>query len=143
MRLLKILYIEDSEEGALLFGRACNAAGVPAQFCTVQDGFAAVSYLEGDGKFADRSAYPLPDIVVLELKLPRMDGFDFLKWVRRKTEFLCLPVLVFTSSTSIEDKVRAIQEGATGYFIKPKNFDALVRMAESFRKIVTNGSDKK
>lgn len=143
MRQLKILHIEDCEKDALLFGRACEAAGLPAAFCIVQSGSEAVAYLEGDGKFADRSAYPLPDLIVLDLKLPGMDGFDFLKWVRGQTEFLLLPVLVFTESTSVEDKVRAIQEGATGYFVKPKDFDTLVRMAESFRKIVKNGSDKK
>lgn len=143
MRQLKILHIEDCEEDALLFGRACEAAGLPAEFCTVRDGSEAVAYLDGDGKFADRGAYPLPDLIVLDLNLPGMDGFDFLKWLRGNTKFLLLPVLVFTESGSVEDKVRAIQEGATGYFIKPKDFDTLVRLAESFRKIVTNGSEKK
>jgi len=143
MRPLRILHIEDSEEDAVLFGRACGAAGLPVEVCAVRDGFEAVAYLEGDGKFADRSANALPDLIVLDLKLPGMDGFDFLKWLRGNAEFLLLPVLVFTRSTSTEDKVRAIKEGATAYFIKPKEFDTLVRMAESFRKIVTNGSDKK
>lgn len=143
MRRLKILHIEDSEEDAVLFGRACGAAGLQADVYEVRNGFEAVSYLDGDGDFADRNAHPLPDLIVLDLNMPRMNGFDFLKWLREQAAFLLLPVLVFTRSTSAEDKVRAIKEGATAYFVKPENFETFVRIAESFRNIVTNGPDKK
>ena len=143
MRRLKILHIEDSEEDALLFGRACGAAGLQADVHEVRNGSEAVSYLEGDGNFADRNAYPLPDLIVLDLNMPEMNGFDFLRWPRAHAAFLLLPVLVFTRSKSAEDKVRAIAEGATAYFVKPENFEMFVRIAESFRNVVTNGQDKK
>ncbi len=142
MRPLRILHIEDKEEDALLFGRACEAAGLSATLHVVRDGSEAVSYLDGDGRFSDRNTCPLPDLIVLDLKMPLMDGFDFLKWLRRQTAFLLLPVLVFTRSASAEDKVRALKEGATGYFIKPANFESLVKLAESFRGLVGGESDK-
>lgn len=142
MRALKILHIEDKEEDALLFGRACEAAGLPADCYAVRDFSEAVAYLEGQGKFTDRHAYPLPDLIVLDLRIPGMDGFDFLKWLRQQTDFLLLPVLVFTSSTSEVDKARALNQGATGYFAKPKDFESLVRLAESCRKLGRNGEDK-
>lgn len=142
MRPLKILHVEDNTEDALLFGRACQAAGLSADCYAVHDGSEAVAYLEGNDKFADRRAYPLPDLIVLDLKMPRMNGFDFLKWLRQQPRFLLLPVLVFTRSTSEEDKVRAINQGATGYFKKPKDFEGLVRLAESWCKIVGDGQDK-
>lgn len=143
MRRLKILHIEDSEEDAALFVRACEAAGLQADVHDVRGGSEAVSYLNGDGPFADRNAHPLPDLIVLDLKMPGMNGFDFLRWLRAEAAFLLLPVLVFTRSTSAEDKVRAIKEGATAYYVKPEDFKAFVRIAESFRNIVTDGLDKK
>ena len=142
MRPLKILHVEDKEEDVLLFGRACEVARLQANCYAVRDGSEAVAYLEGQGKFTDRHAFPLPDLIVLDLKLPVMDGFDFLKWLRQQANFLLLPVLVFTCSASDEDKVRAINQGATGYFRKPNDFESLVRLAESWRKMGGNGQDK-
>jgi hypothetical protein len=71
-----------------------------------------------------------------------MGGFDFLKWLRNEPGLASLPILVFTVSNSAEDKTRAIAEGATGYFTKPRDFETLVRLAESFRKLNVNGPDK-
>ena len=142
MRPLKILHVEDNEEDVSAFGRACEVAGLAADCCAVSNGSEAVAYLQGQGKFADRQAYPLPDLIVLDLKMPGMDGFDFLNWLRQQAEFSFLPVLVFTHSTSDEDRVRAMNQGATGYFSKPKDFPSLVRLTESWRNMGRNGEDK-
>jgi CheY-like chemotaxis protein len=143
MRPLKILHIEDSEEDLELFRRACETAGLPAVFHRVEDGSEAVCYLKGEADFNDRGKYPLPDLIVLDLKMPGMGGFDFLKWLRQEPEFSSMPVLVFTISEKAEDKARALAEGATGYFVKPKDFETLVRLAESFREFKVEGNDKK
>ena len=141
MRPLKILHVEDKEEDSLLFCWACEAAGLAADCYAVRDGSEGVAYLEGQGKFADRRAHPLPDLVVLDLKMPGMNGFDFLEWLRKQANFLSLPVLVFTCSTSEEDKVRAMNHGANGYFTKPKDFESFVRLADSWRKMTGDGHD--
>lgn len=141
MRPLRILHVEDSEEDLILFGRACDAAGLPTVFHPVGDGSQAVAYLRGEGEFRDRSQHPLPDVIILDLNLPGMDGFDFLKWLNEESG-LSLPVLVFTISGSVEDKVKALSAGAAGYFVKPKDFETLVRLAESFRQFRTDGNDK-
>lgn len=141
MRPLRILHIEDSEEDLMLFGRACDAAGLPAVFHPVADGAEAVQYLKGEGRFHDRARHPLPDVVVLDLNLPGMGGFDFLQWLREESG-LSLPVLVFTVSASAEDKARALASGAAGYFVKPKDFESLVRLTESFRKFGDVGRHK-
>jgi CheY-like chemotaxis protein len=107
----------------------------------VGDGTEAMAYLEGDGKFNDRAEHPLPDLIVLDLKLPRMGGFDFLRWLKERPA-LSQPVLVFTVSANAEDKARALAEGAVGYFVKPRDFEALVRLAESFVKFRDDGPDK-
>jgi CheY-like chemotaxis protein len=138
MRPLRILHIEDSENDLILFDKACEAAGLPAVFHPAANGTEAVAYLKGDGPFHDRSRHPLPDIIVLDLNLPGMGGFDFLRWLREESG-LSTPVLVFTVSARAEDKDRAIAAGAAGYFVKPRDFESLVRLTESFRKFGGNG----
>ena len=129
---LSILHVEDDENDAILFQKACERAGLPAQTFRVEAADIAKAYLLGEGIYADRARYPLPQIVVLDLKMPRMDGFEFLKWLRQHEAFAALPVLVFTASISREDKSRALAEGANSFFIKPASFDALVKMVAGF-----------
>src|SRR5215472_5377930 len=120
---LLILHVEDDENDAILFQRACERAGLPAQTYRVDAADVARSYLLGEGIYADRSSYPVPQIIVLDLKLPRMTGFEFLKWLRRATPPLAaLPVLVFTASVSRQDHAQALADGANGYFVKPNSF---------------------
>jgi len=141
VRPLKILHIEDRHEDSELFGRACSAAGLPVIFFPARDGKEAVNYLKGDGQFGDRDKHPLPDVIVLDLNLPGMGGFDFLEWFRSESG-LSLPILVFTVSESAEDKARAMAAGAAGFFVKPKDFETLVRLTESFLKFGMGGKDK-
>jgi CheY-like chemotaxis protein len=141
MRPLKILHVEDNEEDLILFQRACGVAGLSTVFHPVFDGVAAIAYLEGKGEFSDRSRHPLPDVIILDLNLPRMNGWEVLKWVREKLG-LSLPVLIFTVSGSLEDKKRAMAAGATGYYVKPTDFETLVRLMESFRKFEAGNTDK-
>jgi len=129
---LLILHVEDDENDAILFQKACEKAGLPALTHRVDSADTAKAYLQGEGIYADRIKFPLPQIIVLDLKMPRMDGFEFLKWLRHTEVFASLPVLVFTASISREDKSRALAEGASSYFIKPASFDALVKMVEGF-----------
>jgi CheY-like chemotaxis protein len=141
MRPLRILHVEDNKEDLILFGRACEAAGLSTIFDTVEDGLQAVAYLRGDGEFGDRHKHPFPDLIVLDLNLPGMDGFNFLKWLKEESGF-SLPILVFTISGSAEDKTKALAAGAAGYFIKPRDFETLVRLAESFRQFGADGHDE-
>lgn len=129
---LLILHVEDDENDAILFQKACERAGLPALTFRVAAADEAKSYLMGEGIYADRACYPLPQIIVLDLKMPRMDGFEFLKWLRHTEPFAALPALVFTASISREDKSRAMAEGANSYFVKPASFEALVKMVEGF-----------
>jgi CheY-like chemotaxis protein len=129
---LLILHVEDDENDAILFQKACERAGLPAQTFHVAAADEAKSYLLGQGKYEDRALYPLPQIIVLDLKMPRMDGFEFLKWLRHTEAFASLPALVFTASISREDKSRAMAEGANSYFVKPASFEALVKMVAGF-----------
>lgn len=131
MRRLVILHVEDNREDALLLVRACEVAGLPAEFHDVTDGAEAMAYLAGEGSYADRTVNPLPDLVILDLRMPGVSGLEFLRWVR-EGGFKRLPVLVFTISRNEEDREQALAAGATAFYAKPLGFDALVRLAETF-----------
>src|SRR5438046_2776004 len=101
---MAILHIEDNEDDAFLLSKACAVAGLPADFHGVPGAADAMAYLKGEGVFADRKKHPGPDIVILDLTMPCMDGFEFLRWVRGVPEYSSLPVFVFTQSEREADK---------------------------------------
>jgi CheY-like chemotaxis protein len=133
MRPLVILHIEDRPEDLLLLSRTCETASLPVEIHPARDGVEAVAYLEGTGDFADRTSYPFPDLIVLDLKMPGMSGFAFLHWLRSIPKFKKLPVLVFTQSNDLSNKDRALAEGADGYFVKPIDEQSLARFSESLK----------
>lgn len=128
---LRILHIEDEENDAILLMKACERAGVPLHWHRMSSAEDAKAYLSGNQKYSNRTMYPLPQLLVLDLKLPGVHGFEFLNWLRTQESFAALPVLIFTASLSREDKARALELGANAYFVKPTSFEALIQMVES------------
>lgn len=137
-----ILLVEDDQYDRLLLQRAFRKAGIdnPLQF--INDGEAAVQYLAGDGLYADRDRYPLPTIMLLDLKLPRKSGFEVLQWLRQQPELRHLLVVVLTSSKENTDINRAYQFGANSYLVKPPTFDGLQQLIEVFDKYWMNFNEK-
>ena len=117
-----ILIVEDREDDILLMRKAFEKASVSNPVHVVHDGEEAIAYLSGEGQYANRAEYPLPILVLLDLKLPRRDGFEVLAWIRRQPGILGLPVVVLTSSTEIRDVNRAYQLGANSFFVKEVDF---------------------
>jgi CheY-like chemotaxis protein len=124
----QILLAKDNENDALLFRRAIEAAGVPANLHVVRDGQEAVDYLAGINAYTDRAKHPLPKLMLLDLKMPRMDGFEVLTILRNKLGFTRLPVIVLTGSDNPSDIKRAYELGATSYFQKPTSLEGLDEM---------------
>ena len=85
------------------------------------DGRAAIEYLSGAGKYGDREIYPLPGVVLLDLNLPLVSGFEVLEWMRNHPDFARTPVVVFSSSTREDDRVRARELGANEFVAKPSS----------------------
>ncbi|HZC35696.1 MAG TPA: response regulator [Chthoniobacterales bacterium] len=123
-----ILLVEDDPNDALLLERAFRKAGLLYPLNVVTDGDQAVDFLEGAGKFKDRVKYPLPDIMLLDLKLPRRSGHEVLKWLRSRPGLRRLPVIILTSSREARDIVAAYDEGTNSYLVKPPNADLLGQM---------------
>src|SRR5690242_6908739 len=113
-----ILLAEDNEHDVFFMERAFAQAKVTAPLVAVPDGQQAIWYLEGRGMYADREKYPEPRLMLLDLKMPRLDGFDVLVWIQQHPE-LCesVPVLVLSTSGQESDKEKAFRLGAHDYLI--------------------------
>jgi CheY-like chemotaxis protein len=127
------LIVEDEENDVYFLIRALNKTGVPNPTEVVQDGQLAIDYLSGNGAFADRSVYPLPELVFLDLKLPRVHGLEVLKWIRAQPNLAPLVVIILTSSPVREDIERAYRLGANSYVVKPSSPEDLIQIAAHFR----------
>jgi CheY-like chemotaxis protein len=123
-----ILLAKDNETDALLVRRAMNIAGIKAKLQIVRDGQEAVDYLAGTNSYSDRQLHPFPKLMLLDLDMPRLNGFEVLKIVRGDLHFTRLPVIVLTSSENPSDIRRAYDLGATSYFRKPNNIEGLDEM---------------
>jgi CheY-like chemotaxis protein len=124
-----ILLAEDREDDILLVRRSFAKAYISNPLQVVRDGVEVVAYLEGEGKFSNREEYPLPDLLLLDLKMPKMDGFEVLKWVREHPTLRPLPIVVLTSSERMRDVNVAYQLGANSFLVKPMDFENFVEMS--------------
>ncbi len=126
-----ILLVEDEENDVMLLQRAFRRAGMVNPLQVVRHGDDAVAYLEGTGVYADRAAYPLPVLVLLDLKLPRRTGLEVLEWVKGQTGVKKIPIVVLTSSKNDSDVDRAYELGANSYLVKPVSFETLLELVKS------------
>ena len=117
-----ILLAEDEEDYVLLIRRAFEKANIRNPLHVVWNGQEAIAYFEGEGKYANRDEYPLPDLMLLDLKMPRVNGFEVLKWIRAQPGLAPLRILVLTSSDAIRDVNEAYKLGANSFLVKPLDF---------------------
>src|SRR3954454_4421170 len=129
-----ILLAEDREDDVLLICRAFESAGARFHIQVTRDGEEAILYLRGDGKFANRALYPIPDLLLLDLKMPRMDGFDVLRWLRQHPELSALRVIVLTSSSEMRDVNQAYKLGANSFLVKPLDFEHFSETCKTIRQ---------
>jgi CheY-like chemotaxis protein len=128
-----ILLVEDNEDDVFLMERAIQGAGIRNPMVVVPDGQEAINYLSGAGKYGDRTKFPLPAVVFLDLKLPLKSGHEVLQWIREREELQNIVVVVLTSSNEPSDVRRAYALGANSYLVKPPTPEQLVDMAKSFK----------
>ena len=128
-----ILLVDDSENDLLLMRAAFKRADFNCSLQEVQNGEEAIAYLQGDVPYRDRSLFPLPTVMLLDLNMPRKDGFDVLNWVRTQPGLKRLSIIVLTASIRAEDVERAFDVGATSFLLKPRTLDTLVTMIRCLR----------
>ena|SRR5882762_4066397 len=117
-----ILLAEDRDDDVELIRRAFKGGQILNPLFVVKNGEEAIAYLKGEGKYRTRDEYPLPDLLLLDLKMPRVDGFEVLEWVRQQPGFRNLLIVVLTSSEELRDVNRAYQLGANSFLVKPHDF---------------------
>lgn len=113
-----VLLAEDSEDDIFVMKMACKRTGIPHLLHVVTDGDMAIEYLSGNGIYADRTTYPMPDVVFLDIKMPKRDGHEVLQWIRAQPDLKDIPVVMLTGSILTADVDRAYKLGVTSYLQK-------------------------
>jgi CheY-like chemotaxis protein len=126
-----ILLVEDNPTDVLLIQRAFDKAKLGNPVHVIGDGDTVVDYLSGAGEYADRMRFPLPILMLLDLKLPRRSGLEVLGWLREQDTLKRIPVVMLTSSQQRRDVNEAYDSGVNSYLVKPVEFDALFDMLKA------------
>ncbi len=129
---INILLVEDDAGHAEIIRRNLNRSRVANRLYHVENGEDALAYLHRGGKYSDEAAFPMPDVVLLDLRLPLMDGLEVLQRVKSDADLKTLPVVVLTTSAAEADLVRAYDLGANSYLVKPVDFAKFSELMESF-----------
>ena len=129
-----VLIAEDEEDYVLLLKRAFSEAKVQNPLFVVSTGSEMMLYLKGEGKYSNRVEYPLPDLLLLDLKLPGFNGLEILGWLRSHPGLSALRVIVLTSSEQMKDINDAYRLGANSFLVKPYDFTDLVGLAQVLQK---------
>lgn len=129
--LSTVLLVEDNRDDAELIAYAFAKAGIVNPLVVIEDGDGAIDYLHGDATYADRMRFPLPGLVLLDLKLPRRSGFEVLAAIRAHASTRHTPVVVLTSSNQDADIRRAYDLGANSYLVKPVSRASLLEMVRA------------
>ncbi len=139
-----ILLAKDDQNDVMLIKRAFSKSRIVNPIVCVENGEDAVAYLRGDGQYAERQQHPLPFMLLLDLKLPRLSGHEVLQWLRGQPLLKRLPVVVLTSSREPVDINRAYELGANSYLVKPvvfEEFAALMRQLQVYWLMLSEQPD--
>lgn len=121
-----ILLVEDEESDAIALRRALKRHGVNAPVTWVKDGLEALHYLQSEEPFI-----PMPELIIMDLRMPRMSGLELLAWLRDRPSLRSIPTIVMSSSSSAQDIQQAYALGAHTYTVKPSDFGSLVKLVKS------------
>lgn len=128
-----VLLVEDNEDDLALVRRAFDKGKVVNPLQVVRSGEEALEYLVGTGRYSNRLEYPVPELILLDLKLPGIDGFQVLRWIRQQPGLKALRIVVLTSSTHMDDATLAYQSGANSFLVKPVDFDEFVNITNAIQ----------
>jgi CheY-like chemotaxis protein len=130
---LPILLAEDNEDDVFLMQRAFAKARVPNPIRVVTDGEQALTYLRGEGVYADRNLHPFPGLLLLDIKMPRMNGLEVLSVIRNDPRLKRLVIIVLTSSNQARDIDGAFEMQANSYLVKPARPEAMAGILEKLK----------
>ena len=117
---IKILHVEDTELDRLIVKRALEKSKLRNRRWACKDGEEALDFLYNRGKYASKEEYPKPDIILLDLRMPKVDGIEVLKQIKSDGELKDIPVAVFTTSEKDEDIIKTFEDGVGSYILKSR-----------------------
>ena len=123
-----VLAADDNPDDIRLLEFAWQRSGVSAPLRCLGSGEEAITYLSGQGPYANRDEHPFPKLLLLDLKMPRRDGFEVLHFIRSSESLRCLPVVMFSASLHQEDVRRAFALGANAFLVKPVELQKLIEL---------------
>jgi len=124
-----ILLVEDNDDDIELTLRSFQKQRVPSKIIVARNGIEALDYLFCTGPYAGRVSTEMPALILLDLKLPKVDGLDVLRRIRSEALTQCIPVVILTTSSEMNDKIKSYQLGANSYIRKPMDFDHFMEVA--------------
>lgn len=127
---LAILVAEDDPNDVALLLRAFKKVGTTMPVHVCHDGTEAIAYLKGDGQYTDRAKFPLPRILITDLKMPKCNGFELLAWLQAHPDCAVIPSIVLSASADERDVKQAYALGANCYFCKPVSIDRLITILQ-------------
>ena len=127
-----ILLVEDDPAHAEIVRRNLGSFRVANRIVHAADGQAALDYLFHQGAYADAEANPRPDLILLDLRLPKVDGLEVLRRIKEDEQLKCLPTVVLTTSAAESDLIHAYAHGAGSYLVKPVDFEKFTKLMEAF-----------
>jgi len=141
--LPNVLVADDDRNDFMLVQLAFQKVGLPVNLFLVLDGQQVMDFVSAANKFKSRAGQPLPDLLLLDLKMPLMDGFDVLSFLKAQPALQSLPVVVLSASQIREDIARAMELGAREFLTKPADFPALVALVRAlFSRWLSAGSSR-
>ncbi|MDB6057371.1 MAG: response regulator [Verrucomicrobiales bacterium] len=135
-----ILVVEDDDSDFFLLERAFRKNNIQNPIVRVKDGLEGLHYLQGSGDYTDREKFPFPDVIILDLKTPRMSGMELLAWIRDHPDCRVIPTVIMSSSQQDVDVSRAYELGANTYFVKPTTFEDLIQLTNTIQDYWRRGA---
>jgi CheY-like chemotaxis protein len=130
---MPMLVAEDNSNDVFLLKHALKKAGLANPVRFVADGEEVLEYLQGAGRYADRTEHPFPALVLMDIKMPRLDGLETLAMIRNNPSYQRLVVIMLTSSDREQDVNRAFDLGANSYLVKPARLELMLGILEQIR----------
>lgn len=128
-----ILLVDDNPHDVVLIRLAFRKVGIIDTIHLVKDGAEAMRYINGEGSYGERHQFPLPTLVLLDLKMPQTSGFEVLRWIREQDHLAHVVVVVMSGSKNDADIEKAYALGTNRYLVKPTKFEELVRLMETLK----------
>src|SRR5579884_733406 len=127
---LEILLVEDDDTDIFFVERAARASQHVQSFHVVRNGVEAIKYLKGEPPYSDRAKHPMPNVILTDIQMPIMGGFDFLRWLQEHSECRIIPVMVYSSSKMESDVKQAYILGANAYYYKPSQMKDMLEFLQ-------------